>query len=67
MDGRKLLAFPLVPNRLGEKGENSEGILDRPGLTTLLWGKEEQEGMGWGDLLGMIPFYLARTLQAKFN
>lgn len=52
MGGRKLLAFPfpLVPNRLGEEGYNSERFLDKPGLTTLLQGKEEQAGMGlWGE------------------
>lgn len=61
MDDRKLFAFPLVPNRLGEEGENSEGLLDKPGLTTLLWGKEEQEGMGLGDLIGIIPFLFGQV------
>lgn len=53
--------------QIGWERENSEGLLDKPGLTTLLWGKEEQEGMGLGDLTGIIPFYLARFLQGKLN
>lgn len=47
MEGSKLVAFPLVSDRWWEEGENSEGFLEKPGLTNvLLWGREKKEGTG---------------------
>lgn len=61
--GRKLLAFPPGPERLGRKG-GLWGFGDKlEPDNVLLW----KQGMAWGQGLRDIPFCLARLLKEKFK